>query len=417
MAIPKPLTRRPRPDELRHPVLLRALPERTLTLLTQGSELLRLPMGSRLVQSTDRPTHLMFLLEGRMLVQDPLMEDEQVEGGTSRSHFPLIAESSPAGECLCRSDCRVLRIPIKLLDRIQLLAASEARAEAELRGEEARAEERILLDCHQAMKQGRLELPNLPEVGLRIARHIDSPLSTVDSITHLIETDPPLAARLRKATTSSAFGARDRGEKLRDAIGRLGRAVTRDLVTCLVLKEVFRSRSPLIKARLGELWRHSTRVAVLTHALARRYPGFEPARALLIGLVHDIGVIPILAAARRYQGLVENEAALRRVEERLRAECGLLTLRSWGLATELEEAAREAEDWFRNKRPQVDYIDLLIVAQLHGYAGTSRMPELPHIDEVPAFRKLRLGGLSPRLSLRTLDEAEQEIERVRQLIA
>jgi hypothetical protein len=44
------------------------------------------------------------------------------------------------------------------------------------------------------------------------------------------------------------------------------------------------------------------------------------------------------------------------------------------------------------------------------------MAELPRIDEAPAFTKLALGTLSPRMSLVLLDEAEQEISEVRMLL-
>jgi HD-like signal output (HDOD) protein len=304
-----------------------------------------------------------------------------------------------------------------MLSRVRQLATSAARAAAEVRSQTNRVEDKIYLDFHEAIRTGNVELPGMPEVAVRIVRHIDSPVSTTDSIARIVQMDPSVTARLVRVSNSPAFGGLTRVETAHDAITRLGRNATRNLVTSFVLKAVFRARSPLVKQQMHALWQHSTHVAALCHALAKRSPGFDPAQALLIGLVHDIGVIPILTGAHRYQGMAENKQLLERVVRRLRADFSALTLRKWNFAAEFVEAAQDAEEWFRDKRPQVDYADLLLVAQLHSFVGTPHMADLPRIDAIPAFRKLALGELSPRTSLRVLDAAKKEIDEVKRLIA
>jgi hypothetical protein len=71
----------------------------------------------------------------------------------------------------------------------------------------------------------------------------------------------------------------------------------------------------------------------------------------------------------------------------------------------------------RDHQPQPDYADILVMSQLHAFVATPVGKTLPRLDEVPAFRKLALGRLSPQLSLAVLDEAHQEIEEVRGLLA
>jgi hypothetical protein len=85
--------------------------------------------------------------------------------------------------------------------------------------------------------------------------------------------------------------------------------------------------------------------------------------------------------------------------------------------TEFVTAAREAEHWMRDHQPQPDYADILVMSQLHAFVATPVGKTLPRLDEVPAFGKLALGRLSPQLSLAVLDEAHQEIEEVRGLLA
>lgn len=409
MNSPKLTARRPNREELRFPELLRALGDADLELLARHADVLRIPRGTRLARRDGSQTHLWFVLTGQARVRETDTGAHEVTGGTPRAQLPLIREGAQ-GECLCLTDIELLRVPLERLHGLIQGAAEQDSASRFLA-------ERIYRDFQLALQAGALELPGMPTVAVRIARHIDSQDASAESIARIVQIDPSVTARLIQVANSPAFGARGRIDTCRDAILRLGQQSTRDLVTSFVLKGVFRARGNMVKARMRELWNHCAQVAALSHALAKRLPGFDPAQALLIGLVHDIGVIPILTAAHRYPGLAEDKVLLEEVIQRLRGECSAITLGAWGFAGEFTAAALEAEAWARDPRPQADYVDLLIIAQLHAYVGTARMTGMPRMDQVPAFRKLALGQLSPRMSLTLLDEAKKDIDAVRQMIA
>jgi HD-like signal output (HDOD) protein len=415
-----PQTRSPTPIELRSLVPLRELSDDYLELLGRHTDVVRAPKGARVRQRGRAQTALLFLLQGTIRMEDADGETQEISSGTTRARFPLVPEGRNDSDGLCLRPCELLRLPLKNLGKVRRMARAEAEALAEQpqpeKTPEQLLEERILEDFRAAIDAGRLQLPGMPEVAARISAHIDSLQATSASIARIVQTDPAITARLIQVANSAFYAPRTPVRTCRDAVTRLGRDATRELVTSFVLRGLFRTRSPGIKSRMQALWRHSTQVAALSHVLARRCPGFEPARAMLVGLVHDIGTIPLLTYAHRYEGLVEDPVLLDRVVNDLRGEVGALTLTGWDFAEEFVIAAREAEDWARDPGPEPDYTDLLIVAQLHAYLGTPRMAELPRIDEVPAFRKLALGTLSPRMSLVLLDEAEQEIEEVRLML-
>jgi CRP-like cAMP-binding protein len=94
MATIKPSARRPSPNELRFPVVLRPLQDSAIEFLARQSDVLRLPRGSKVVQQPERQTHLMFLLQGQVQVEDPARDPERVDSGSTRAHFPLIAETA-----------------------------------------------------------------------------------------------------------------------------------------------------------------------------------------------------------------------------------------------------------------------------------------------------------------------------------
>jgi hypothetical protein len=59
----------------------------------------------------------------------------------------------------------------------------------------------------------------------------------------------------------------------------------------------------------------------------------------------------------------------------------------------------------------------LQIAHLHGLVQQRSELQLPRIDEIPAFHKLALGQLTPHLSLQVLEEARQQIDELKSLLA
>lgn len=77
---------------------------------------------------------------------------------------------------------------------------------------------------------------------------------------------------------------------------------------------------------------------------------------------------------------------------------------------------QEAENWLREHDEEADYADLVIVAQLHTYIGSEEMMTLPTLDQVPALKRLNLGELTPKLSLKILDKADKKISHAREML-
>lgn len=273
----------------------------------------------------------------------------------------------------------------------------------------------ILHHFYEDYLAGKLELPPLPDLAFRVRRAIQDPSKGGDDIARLIRVDPSLAARLVKVVNSPLYRGRDHATSTLEAVTRLGLGRVRNLVFSFTVGSLFRSRSRHLNARLRDYWRHSQEVASLSFVLARLTPGLDPDKALLAGLLHDIGAIPILQQIDKHRGLVKSAAEVGLVLQRLKGKVGALLLSSWDFPHDLVLVAEESENWHRDSR-DLDYCDLVIIAQLHSYIGTPRMQHLPRLDQVPAFAKLANGELSPRLSLAVLDNAHAEIEEVKRTL-
>lgn len=277
--------------------------------------------------------------------------------------------------------------------------------------------DRFVSHIHQELASNRLVLPSLPAVVYKIREAVNDERNGPYQLAKLIQLDPTLAARLIQIANSPAYRPRNPIDSIQLAIGHLGLAATRDLVTCLVMHNVYQVNTESINKQVQALWRHSCHVAAICHVLAKIHPGFQADKALLAGLLHDIGELPVLHYATDYPELLQDPALLTELRIRLRAELAGAILQKWNFDQVLVDAAVEAQNWQRDTHAKADYVDLVIVAQIHSYFGTAEEAHLPKLVEVPAFNKLSIGKIGPQASLELLQEARTEIESVRRYLA
>ena len=70
----------------------------------------------------------------------------------------------------------------------------------------------------------------------------------------------------------------------------------------------------------------------------------------------------------------------------------------------------------RDNGVNADYCDLVIIAQLHSFVGTDMAMQVPPIHKIPALKRLDLGELTPRSSLKILEEAKDQISEAEALL-
>ncbi|HSW11231.1 MAG TPA: HDOD domain-containing protein, partial [Solimonas sp.] len=208
-------------------------------------------------------------------------------------------------------------------------------------------EDRFYRSIVDALTHDRLVLPSLPEVALRIGEMSRSENVSIPSMAAEISKDAAMAVRLLRVA-NSAFGATGRrAENLTQAITRLGLQMTRLLVTGLAVEHLFLSRSPLLQLRLRLAWSRSVEVASLAQVLARHCTVLKPEIAMLAGLVHEIGVLPIVRLAEQQPELADNPALLDPVIRRLKAKVGRLVLQAWHFPEALLDVPYCADDIYR----------------------------------------------------------------------
>jgi putative nucleotidyltransferase with HDIG domain len=265
-------------------------------------------------------------------------------------------------------------------------------------------------------KAGRLVLPSLPEIIVRVRQAVNNDDENLGNVVKMIQVDPSLTARLVQIANSPLYRSRQPVENCLMAVNRLGLATTRDLVTCLVLNNVFNTENTKLRKRVQNLWQHSCHVAAIASTIAKVTPNLHEDTAMLAGLLHDIGVLPVLHYAAEFPDILESEEQLDIVIQQLRASLGLQILKEWNFDPALGIVSEEAENWMRDTNEAADYADIVIVAQIHSFFGKEKKSDLPPLLSTPAFLKLGLSKMGADASLEVLFEAEQEIRDIMSML-
>jgi HD-like signal output (HDOD) protein len=260
----------------------------------------------------------------------------------------------------------------------------------------------------------RLEFPTLPEVALRVRKLVEDPKADTNKVSRALSADATLTSRLMQVANSAMFSGMPAVDNIKSAVNRLGLSLVRNMVSCVVMRALYAPRySAAIKARQQDLWRHSTKVAAFSHALAKSFPKLRRDEAMLAGLIHDIGALPILTRAAKFPDLANDPQKLQAVVDRLHGEIGKLVLQAWHFPDALITVAAEHDDLNRVYVGDPDYADIVMVANLHSYLGSEH--RLAKIDwsTLPVFERLKL---TPDDSMRVIREAKAEIAAVYSLL-
>lgn len=263
---------------------------------------------------------------------------------------------------------------------------------------------------------GNISLPTMPDVVIRLQKAFTDENSSAATIQNLLQSDPTISAHLLKIANSALYKGVDDVDNLQQAIVRMGMGLVQSQVMIFAAKQMFHARSDTMKKRMQGSWKRFRRVAGFSRVLAKRTGLFTPDRALLAGLLSDLGEVAMLQYAQDHSDLYNDEEALDQTIHSLRSQINGMFMHSWGLGEELITVGEESHEWFRNHVDNADMCDLVMVARYFSCLGTDRAPHLPALSKMPAFFKLNLSQQSFKETLAFVKECQQEVELVEQML-
>ncbi|OOZ37051.1 HDOD domain-containing protein [Solemya velesiana gill symbiont] len=252
----------------------------------------------------------------------------------------------------------------------------------------------FVADIKEDILHDRLTLPTLPDVALEALLVVNDADSSADDVARIVAKDAAIAARLVRYANCPIFHGSDPVTSVSRAITRIGFDSVKQAIYLVSMRDVFKTGIAIIKKRMDRLWQHSVVVASKAAMLAEQFPQLEKDTALLAGLIHDVGVIPVLLKAKDYEVLYTNEKNLDKVVSGLHMAVGKILLAHWKFEPVLMEVVA-LHDHLDREPPsdEVDYVDLVQVANILSYTKSSHPYSGLDRTKVAAFQRLGIEEL------------------------
>jgi HD-like signal output (HDOD) protein len=266
--------------------------------------------------------------------------------------------------------------------------------------------EKVQKELIQAIDNDELVLPTLPEVALKVREAAEDPDISIVQLSKVIGNDAALTARIVKVVNSPLLRTNKEITDLQMAVARLGINYTCNLATGLAMEQMFQATSDVVDRKMREVWNKSTEIAGICHVLCKHYTRLLPDQATLAGLVHQIGVLPILTYAEDHNELLADSISLNHVIEQIHPIIGDRILRTWEFPEQIAMIPSQYLDFSRDSA-KVDYVDIVQVATLQSYLGSEHPYTQLDWSQIPAFRKL---GLDPSQNLNDDEDLSAAME-------
>lgn len=269
---------------------------------------------------------------------------------------------------------------------------------------DAERHQAILQQVRAGIQSNRMVFPSLPEIALKVREIINDPSCNSAKLASAISMDAGFSARLLKLANSSSLRASKTITDLKTAISRLGMQHVKTLVICLCAVQVM----AMPKGRFADFGKSiikcNTRVSALCYALASTFTSLDPDEAMLAGIVHDIGIFPLMEFLNESNIGDENQDSVLKLIHGLHPEIGGMVLSSWNLPQAIIEVAEQHENIARFETNEIDFTDLVIIANLEERA---EFDLLSPDASIPAVSKLKLTTDTP------ISEIPEIAEKVR----
>jgi HD-like signal output (HDOD) protein len=259
----------------------------------------------------------------------------------------------------------------------------------------------------------RLQMPSMPEVALRVQQLAGDPNANLDALSGIISQGAALSARMIRVANSPLMNPQSNVRSVSQAVFRLGFGPVCNIALAFALQQASKVHSSFAVRELKKTWTESREVAAISSALAKFSRKLPSDQALLAGMVHRIGVLPLLVQLDPLAVQSEEaEDAVAAIEE-LHAEIGGRILRNWGFAEDLASVPEQYRDPCRSDVARADLSDVVAVAAVIHKVASGRSEWLPPLDSFESGMRL---GLNCSIEALQMFSESELVAQGRQLV-
>jgi len=381
---------------------IRLLTEQELNAIEVRSEVFE--PGQILYKEKDALEYLAYVVKGEVFCENSIGTHYEIVANTFKALYPLFCSGISLFTAIAKTKVTVIYLPKSLLLEVSSIQGKINRIpDILIRSLTEIPVGEKLIHCVQ---QGKLDVPSFPDVAIRLRTAVQKDIGSAEAV-KIVNLDPVIAAKLIQIVNSPLYRGVKPFTSCDAAVNRLGLITTRNLVTSISMQSLFKSQHRILNKKIHEIWQQSIKVSSLAHTLAVISNKVDPEEALLAGLTHNIGVLPIINLVDQQQ-----DVSIKQLDQCIKIAQGYIgqcVLSQWGFAESLVSIPYLMDNWFYDSGSDFSLVDVVLLAKYHSLLGTDQMQLLPALHELPAFRKLGDSGLTPDMSLQVLYDAKQQV--------
>jgi HD-like signal output (HDOD) protein len=222
----------------------------------------------------------------------------------------------------------------------------------------------LVQDLAAQLSSGKLRIPSLPEVVIRIRQTLEQEDYVLEELARLLSSEAILAGTILKLANSATY-RRSSAEtaNMSAAISRIGASMVRSASMNFAMQQLRNAdQFKNIEHLLSPEWQHGKAVAGLSHSLSRSTGRGHPDEMLMLGLTHNVGRIFILSHAEHYPLTFSSAAAVNDLMHRWHPAIGSAIAESWNLPETAVQAIGQQHQPDDEQDHQHDVSDVLQTA-------------------------------------------------------
>ncbi|MFZ6849511.1 HDOD domain-containing protein [Undibacterium sp. RuRC25W] len=275
----------------------------------------------------------------------------------------------------------------------------------------------FLEDFSAELSNKKLIFPTSVAATMKIRKALSQADISNDVIARIIGSEPVLTAKVLHLCNTPSFNPQSRPiNDLRSATMLLGFSAVRNLAIAVGMKQLAENKyNGNIPTQMEGLWRRSLRVSALALVIARKHTKLSVDKAMLAGLLHDIGKFYILNRAHHYQALFTSDQILWSLIDQWHTGIGTAILEEWEIAEDLRTAVLNHRGYQPAPMSKPNLTDVLAAADfLDAHFVAEKIEQIDWSVVPPSLPSL---GVDPNNIDTLLQETRTELALVMKAIA
>lgn len=292
----------------------------------------------------------------------------------------------------------------------------------------------LLPELLKSLKDDQLVLPSLPNIAQKINNLIRGNPDDIEKLIAALSLEPVICVKIMRVVNSPLYRGHEAIKSIKEAVVRLGVKMTQQLVLSFALNDIFVSKVPLIESYMQYTWRQSVDVAAISYILATKVDSLNADQAMLLGLLHNIGNVPLLMMMENKPDSYLQRDVIEGVLSAEAASVGGVILREWNFDEVFAQVCEQSQidlsldalnvDIAHVDDREVDYCDLVVLAKAYKYLSLAQTTAAGDLDgktsedllsNFPAFKRYKNDSRVQQSCVQILDAAHQEIQELSQL--